>query len=687
WRDAKGTTRDRQEREHQRREQGSPSRKRAGATSCRVYYSVEKDLIGVVLKDPQMAYRLPELALATTEITKVCLKATPENAEQETGEPESEHERSKSESRRPENPSEKPTKRAGTPEKEPARLLELVPLDSENPEVAAYKLHACKSEKEALWLARQLAELEKTSAVVKAAGVLVHKRSDPGQYVLIDELLVRFAEPVPDLDSNIEALLKKARLEFIAPDPFDPRHGILLRAIHGSSVRGGSSLDGIDVLTCAAGTGHPDQAGESRADAILADVLTCAGVAGDPDEARKRAIDADALEAFMGHRPELVRPTLIPVSTKAPGADFAAWLKAERKKEDELTSKITLNSVSNDTDSADNARLWVDAAVKQGSYQGQLRFALGAQVEFKNETVEENVTNLVVNYDHYFRPWFEIYGFAERFSNSYMGIDQRWEGGGGILLEYDGRARSRDRFCDSRGGTARGYSGREVKLTRRARERMAQYKDVVRQELLREGFIERDTLEEYCSYAPGIAKRNAKLQLGLALSAFSDFEQPKAFTLTARWADEREEDPATMELTPSSSQRLHFTVRPNVTWRPSSGLQVDALYYHKFAADPQDAPWGGSDQRGQWTVAVDFTLSDASPKVSLTGSWTRYEDSRPPRLSAVDVFEQFGLTGTPPDPAATIVTGLDALERLVEIDGFVAEDVHTVVKFGVAVSF
>lgn len=639
-------------------------KKRSGRKECQVFYSIVPNRIAVKLKNPQAASRLPELAAGDPTIGPACCPN--------------------------------------------AKALELMPLGKSDPKIAIYKVKQCQTEPEILWLANQISRLDG----VEAAGALGRRANAPGEFILLDQIVVEVGGdlrfPFNDDDT---ALLTAAGLSVIAPEPFNPEHGALLDVLHQGTSSGRSFLDGLDVLTCVA-THNSDF---DRKDISDPDTIDCS--ARNQDEVIEKVCtkvskivercgllsgsrassDPQTLQKSLGKfwllEPRLVRPLTIPIATASPSAEFKAWLKNEKKSEDGLNAKFTFNSVSNSTASDDQAKLSIDATASRGTYPSQTRLNVGAQVVFDDDEddLEENVTRIRLNYDHYLKPWMEVYGFVERFTNNFLAIDQRWEGGGGVLFEYDKRSQSMDRFCASRGLGNRGYTGKRPHLTRRAEQRMAQYREMIRHELLSKGFVSTATAEEYCRYQTGIEKRHAVFQASIALSVFSDLEQPAELSLMATEIDangipiEDAENPDPITLRPESDQMARVTVRPVITLRPTDDLTFRGWYYYKYSLE--DSPGGDTDYRSQAGIEGTFALTGGSPRVSLKASFIEYHDSNPPRFSLDRGLDEFSLLPLS-DPIAGIErVGMDDNGRLFQISGLTARGRHEVVTFGVEVKF
>jgi hypothetical protein len=73
--------------------------------------------------------------------------------------------------------------------------------------------------------------------------------------------------------------------------------------------------------------------------------------------------------------------------------------------------------------------------INSNSYPNEFRLLSSSIHQFQDSTMTENVMKLVINYDHYFTSGLEGFVFLERFSDSYMSIQQRYEIGTGLKVE------------------------------------------------------------------------------------------------------------------------------------------------------------------------------------------------------------------------------------------------------------
>ncbi len=75
-----------------------------------------------------------------------------------------------------------------------------------------------------------------------------------------------------------------------------------------------------------------------------------------------------------------------------------------------------------------------------GRYPGQFKFRAGIGVTFEDGEFREDVSDLFVAYDRYARDWAEFFVFADRSSDNFLSIDQRYEVGAGVVVPIGRRS-------------------------------------------------------------------------------------------------------------------------------------------------------------------------------------------------------------------------------------------------------
>ena len=78
----------------------------------------------------------------------------------------------------------------------------------------------------------------------------------------------------------------------------------------------------------------------------------------------------------------------------------------------------------------------------KGSYKGEIGFKASIDMTVTNGTLQENLSNLELSYDHYVEERVQTFVYLKRFSDKFMNLNNRYEVGFGLVLE--GRKKSKN---------------------------------------------------------------------------------------------------------------------------------------------------------------------------------------------------------------------------------------------------
>jgi hypothetical protein len=342
--------------------------------------------------------------------------------------------------------------------------------------------------------------------------------------------------------------------------------------------------------------------------------------------------------------------------------DFSDFLKEIKKEEQRLNLSVS-GAYSEDTAGQQKlSRLEINTGINKGYFPRTFQFNMGTTIQFKNKGLLEDVTKLQLSYDHYFSRWLKVYGFAERFADTYLSIRHRYEVGAGIKIEAE-----------------------PFGLTREANEKWKEYDNCRINEVNNFiGFLNHIApppplaplfnscivlsgasldngvilalLKELCN--PSNGKKNKKIErierafkkrhkimiLGLAVTVLSELEQAEIeTTLNERETGENNmntdkvlEDSVKFPLEAEQGYRL--VVRPSLVIRPVDSVEIEGVYYHKF---PLSMP--KNDFRSLLKVQAKYDMSSSVPwakKISVILEYQREYDNMPPQIpgSKVDKF-------------------------------------------------
>lgn len=91
--------------------------------------------------------------------------------------------------------------------------------------------------------------------------------------------------------------------------------------------------------------------------------------------------------------------------------------------------------VGDKADDKTAADVSIAASITKGIFPRQFRFNFESSIQLENGKLDDDVTALILNYDYYINRRVEVYSFIERFSDSYMDINQRFEIGFGMKMQ------------------------------------------------------------------------------------------------------------------------------------------------------------------------------------------------------------------------------------------------------------
>jgi hypothetical protein len=336
--------------------------------------------------------------------------------------------------------------------------------------------------------------------------------------------------------------------------------------------------------------------------------------------------------------------------------DFSNFLK-ETKNEEQHLNLFVSGAYSEDTAGQQKlSRLEINTGINKGYFPRAFQFNIGTTIQFKNKGLLEEVTKLQLSYDHYYSKWLKVYGFAERFADTYLSIRHRYEVGAGIKVEA-------------------GLFG----LTREANEKWKEYDNIRVNEfnnliayltspvstsqfnnciiasgasidnkviltLLNELDNRNNENKKIERIETAFKKRHKIMILGLAVTFLSELEQAEIETTLNETIPGENNLNTEMVLLDSvkfpleAEQGYRFVVRPSLVIRPIDSVEIKGVYYHKF---PLSMP--KNDFRSLLKVRAKYDMSSSVPwakKISVILEYQREYDNMPPQIpgSKVDEF-------------------------------------------------
>jgi len=238
-------------------------------------------------------------------------------------------------------------------------------------------------------------------------------------------------------------------------------------------------------------------------------------------------------------------------------------------------------------------------------YPGQLDFFTSYGITFGGGTLQESVSKIDVSYDH-LHPnvmdgqFLENYVYVNRSSNGYLGVDQRYEIGGGIILNhYIGRM-----IASGEGQFESSWSHKK-NAEDMGGMIQEQFPDLSRAKYRS---LRSEYLEGYNKYR----KSNSKLRLGLLAGMYFELEQNTVLD----------------SITLDAATSFRMTLRPTVDIHLNKGWKLKIRPYFKLPV-PWDwnnvvvSPNGDKDVRADYYIDMSVSLFSKLPG-GMVGIGFRY---------------------------------------------------------------
>lgn len=316
-------------------------------------------------------------------------------------------------------------------------------------------------------------------------------------------------------------------------------------------------------------------------------------------------------------------------------ASYLANIKKMKAAGAELSKpSISIETGFNGDTAGDSSiyNLAIGAVLDYTSYPNEFRFQASSKVQSQDKKMNENVTNLLVNYDHYILPWLEIYGFAQRFSDTYMSIQQRYDIGTGFKLE-----------CN-------------LPASRQAKDKISEYdsicqslEDFGKAKLRSLGTDEdrkklddniRDLVQIAKKYKESYKKKYTSMELSLAFSIFAGMEQADLEVMVPEKVND-EIIMNTKKISLEADQRLMFSVRPKVIFRPLEHVTFRGYIYIKYPMNGVLYVNGRRDLRKDLYASLEVGMPESSKwvnKLSFIIEYQWHYDSVPPSIQGDDLI-------------------------------------------------
>ena len=332
-----------------------------------------------------------------------------------------------------------------------------------------------------------------------------------------------------------------------------------------------------------------------------------------------------------------------------------AELVTEERGERALKGAVAVgfNSASTPSGKDNLDKFKVSGEIKRGRYPSEFEFAAQILLQLREGELQEEVSVFRTDYEHHPHEKLEVYGFAERFSNSFLSIDQRYEVGGGMywspirlglrpiigrspslrILEDPfpldeawrylncgkSRADSQNEGGQQGAGTPEGCAEQERTAALKHAGAAPTSEDLKTLEFFRVRAIN------------SVEYREARVTMGVALSLMAEIE--KASIETTAIGEQGESSPFIVDLLAERTFRL--TVRPTLLLRATDRATLRVHPYFKFRISDF------RDVRKDIFATLEYRLGDietiGGEVVTLALNYHHHLDSHPPSITAANL--------------------------------------------------
>ena len=364
-------------------------------------------------------------------------------------------------------------------------------------------------------------------------------------------------------------------------------------------------------------------------------------------------------------------------------------MQKEERYQQRLKGELTFNFSSNEAKDTDDdqkrAKNVIGAGLRMdgGTYPGNISFRAGVGLaldEARGKPIlTENISQLHAAYDYYAYEPVEWFAFVDRFANSFLEIDQRYEIGGGIVFEHGigltskGARKLRDfefhpvprpttteQVTTEAAAKPSGTNVDKASDTLRVGLNFEEYPTWFQCYVIRNRKTTSDlpNSSETASavksvnaalealgeirrnHQSAIRKRHQRLRLAILLGSFLDVENATLqTTLTLPQPDpESPKVDSIVSININAEQLFRWEIRPTVEFRPTDRWHLRADYYYKRSFRSP----GDYRMDLQFVSEFDLTAQEAGQAggAKFVFSYRYLYDNRPPSITEDQQIEQ-----------------------------------------------
>jgi hypothetical protein len=316
--------------------------------------------------------------------------------------------------------------------------------------------------------------------------------------------------------------------------------------------------------------------------------------------------------------------------------DGLTFLREEEDRQRSLKADISFGLTGDEAGDESLFRLNTGIGLSRGIFPSEVSVVSRLFLQLRNGQLQEDLTSLQITYDYHASHHVEYFAFAERFSNSFLSIQQRYEVGFGARVGLQiGRTKDWAATAARFDAVERSLAGVETALAQSRGGPGAVAAAITPPEWARFHSALHDL-------AHALEYRQTRIFLAAAASLFSEIESASLNVGTFPVGGDPSDLSPRSRVTIPTQQRYRLSLRPSFRLRPSADVVITVLPYFKL---PIDGPRRVvlPDGRRQldyrrdilsemsWTVRREQTGLE---NVALVLTFNHFYDPVPPALPA-----------------------------------------------------
>lgn len=316
-----------------------------------------------------------------------------------------------------------------------------------------------------------------------------------------------------------------------------------------------------------------------------------------------------------------------------------ALLRAEEDRQRSLVADITFGLSGDEAGPQSLFKLNTGIALSRGVFPSELSVVSRLGLQLRDGRLQEDVTSLRITYDYHASRHLQYFTFAERFTDSFLSIQQRYEIGFGARVGIRVGRVGAWQESDARFDTIR--TGLE--WLEQARTSSLPLSAALAPDELDRFRLAVDNLQHATD------DRQARLFVGLAASVFAELERAEleAVSFPVGSSAMPGEGTVTSKVALAAEQRYRLNLRPTFRLRPGREIVITIFPYFKLPLDgPRHVVLPGRQRRLDyrrdifsemvWSLRSDQTGLES---VDVVFTFNHHFDNVPPSLPSALIDE------------------------------------------------